>query len=120
MLQQASPTKTIAGRHYLRKLWFVFVGSDSSSAVILQSFSNSHFCPCALQLTGLWAYYTTEDDSLVQERVLAGERPYIDPLFRNNSSLADSVVQIWTPERSSPLQTHSDLWGSDYTITTAG
>ena len=29
---------------------------------------------------------------------------------------SDSAVQIWTPERSAPLQTHSDLWGSEDTV----
>ena len=30
---------------------------------------------------------------------------------------SDSAVQLWTPERSTPIQTHSDLWGSDDTVT---
>lgn len=29
---------------------------------------------------------------------------------------SDSAVQLWTPERSAPIQTHSNLWGSDDTV----
>jgi len=29
---------------------------------------------------------------------------------------SDSAVQLWTPERSAPIQTHSDLWGSADTV----
>ena len=29
---------------------------------------------------------------------------------------SDSAVQVWTPERSAPIQTHSDLWGSSDTV----
>lgn len=40
---------------------------------------------------------------------------WYDPQF---ASASDTAVQIWTPERSAPLQTHSDLWGSHDTVTT--
>jgi DDB1- and CUL4-associated factor 13 len=29
---------------------------------------------------------------------------------------SDSAVQLWTPERSTPIQTHDDLWGSADTV----
>jgi WD repeat and SOF domain-containing protein 1 len=29
---------------------------------------------------------------------------------------SDSAVQLWSPERSAPIQTHSDLWGSEDTV----
>jgi WD repeat and SOF domain-containing protein 1 len=29
---------------------------------------------------------------------------------------SDSAVQLWDPERSTPIQTHSGLWGSDDTV----
>lgn len=29
---------------------------------------------------------------------------------------SDSAVQLWTPDRTSPIQTHSELWGSDDTV----
>ncbi len=29
---------------------------------------------------------------------------------------SDSAVQLWSPERSAPIQTHSNLWGSDDTV----
>ena len=29
---------------------------------------------------------------------------------------SDSAVQVWTPERSTPIQTHDDLWGSTDTV----
>ena len=34
------------------------------------------------------------------------------------ATASDESVQIWTPERSTPLQTHSNLWGSDDTVST--
>jgi WD repeat and SOF domain-containing protein 1 len=32
------------------------------------------------------------------------------------ATASDSSVQIWTPERSASIQTHSDLWGTDDTV----
>ena len=32
------------------------------------------------------------------------------------ATASDSSVQIWTPERSAPMQTHSDLWGAVDTV----
>jgi len=32
------------------------------------------------------------------------------------ATASDSAVEIWSPDRSSPVQTHSDLWGSDDTV----
>mmetsp|Transcript_116690 Transcript_116690/g.174226 ORF Transcript_116690/g.174226 Transcript_116690/m.174226 type:complete len:453 (-) Transcript_116690:47-1405(-) len=29
---------------------------------------------------------------------------------------SDSAVQLWSPERSTPIQTHDDLWGSEDTV----
>lgn len=29
---------------------------------------------------------------------------------------SDSAVQLWSPDRSAPIQTHSNLWGSDDTV----
>lgn len=29
---------------------------------------------------------------------------------------SDSAVQLWSPERSAPIQTHSSLWGSEDTV----
>lgn len=29
---------------------------------------------------------------------------------------SDSAVQLWSPERSAPIQTHSELWGSEDTV----
>jgi WD repeat and SOF domain-containing protein 1 len=34
------------------------------------------------------------------------------------ATASDEAVQIWSPDRSMPLQTHSDLWGSEDTVTT--
>ncbi|GAX26115.1 WD repeat and SOF domain-containing protein 1 [Fistulifera solaris] len=34
------------------------------------------------------------------------------------ATASDSAVQLWTPERSTPVQTYSELWGSDDTVTT--
>lgn len=35
---------------------------------------------------------------------------------RQFATASDSAVQLWTPERSTPLQTHDDLWGSADTV----
>lgn len=35
---------------------------------------------------------------------------------RQFATASDSAVQLWTPERTSPLQTHDDLWGSADTV----
>ena len=32
------------------------------------------------------------------------------------ATASDSAVQIWSPDRSAPVQTHQDLWGSDDTV----
>ena len=32
------------------------------------------------------------------------------------ATASDEAVCIWSPERSTPLQTHADLWGSDDTV----
>lgn len=32
------------------------------------------------------------------------------------ATASDSSVQIWSPERSAPVQTHSDLWGTHDTV----
>ena len=32
------------------------------------------------------------------------------------ATASDSAVEIWSPERSAPVQTHQDLWGSDDTV----
>lgn len=38
---------------------------------------------------------------------------WFDPHF---ATASDEAVQIWSPERNSPIQTHSDLWGSHDTV----
>merc|ERR1740117_2246057 len=36
-------------------------------------------------LTGLWVFYDTDDDSVVQKKVINGTRAYIDPRWRTRS-----------------------------------
>ena len=36
----------------------------------------------------------------------------------NFATASDDAVQIWTSSRTSPISTHSQLWGSDDTVTT--
>jgi len=40
---------------------------------------------------------------------------WFDPQF---ATASDEAVQIWTPDRSLALQTHTDLWGSQDTVNT--
>jgi hypothetical protein len=40
-------------------------------------------------------FYTNEDDSIVQKRVLSGEKPFVDDRFRTSSSLVERrLVEI--------------------------
>lgn len=47
-----------------------------------------------IQLTGLWPFYDNEDDSVVQNKVSAGEQPYIDPRYQNRSYEEQHLVEI--------------------------
>jgi DDB1- and CUL4-associated factor 13 len=50
---------------------------------------------------------------------ISGTFHSIDHHWTDKSQFAtasDSAVQIWTPERSTPIQSHSDLWGSEDTV----
>jgi len=38
---------------------------------------------------------------------------WFDPVF---ATASDESVNIWSPERTTPIQTHSNLWGSDDTV----
>jgi len=45
-------------------------------------------------LTGLWVFYDEEDDSIVQERMIAKEQAYIDPRYRTRSFAEGALVKI--------------------------
>jgi hypothetical protein len=50
-------------------------------------------------LTGLWVFYDTDDDSVVQKKVINGTRAYVDPRWRQRSyietKLVDVMEQCW-------------------------
>ena len=50
-------------------------------------------------MTGLWVFYDTDDDSVVQKKVINGTRAYIDPRWRKRSyietKLVDVMEQCW-------------------------
>ena len=50
-------------------------------------------------MTGLWVFYDTDDDSVVQKKVINGTRAYIDPRWRTRSyietKLVDVMEQCW-------------------------
>ena len=45
-------------------------------------------------LTGLWVFFDEKDAHEVQKRVKAGEKPYIDPRFKENSPAEAKLVEI--------------------------
>jgi serine/threonine protein kinase len=45
-------------------------------------------------LTGLWVFYDENDDGKVQERVKAGEKPYIDPRYKEKSLVDAKLAEI--------------------------
>jgi hypothetical protein len=51
----------------------------------------SHFCR---QLTGLWPFYENEDDTVVQGKVSAGDRPFIDNRYQNRSWEERRLIDI--------------------------
>ncbi|KAL3941005.1 MAG: hypothetical protein SGARI_000754 [Bacillariaceae sp.] len=64
-----------------------------------------------------------QDHGLVDTWRIQGSFQSIDHQWDNGTSserqfatASDSAVQLWTPERSTPLQTHDDLWGSADTV----
>ena len=49
----------------------------------------------ATQLTGLWPFYENEDDAVVQGKVSAGDRPFIDRRYHQNRSREErNLVEI--------------------------
>lgn len=47
-----------------------------------------------MQLTGLWPFYENQDDTVVQGRVMAAERPFVDPRYHNRSWEERNLVEI--------------------------
>jgi hypothetical protein len=54
-------------------------------------------------LTGLWVFYDTDDDSVVQKKVINGTRAYVDPRWRERSyienKLVDVMEQCWVNDK---------------------
>jgi hypothetical protein len=55
-------------------------------------------------LHGLWVFYENEDDSVVQDKILSGEKPFIDPKYSTRSYAELQLVEIiqacWTLDPS--------------------
>ena len=45
-------------------------------------------------MTGLWVFYDTDDDSVVQKKVINGTRAYIDPRWRKRSYIETKLVGV--------------------------
>ena len=45
-------------------------------------------------LTGLWVYYDTEDDGVVQQKVVNGTLAFIDERYRSRSYIEGRMVEI--------------------------
>lgn len=43
-------------------------------------------------LTGLWPFYDVESTQVAQERVKSGIKPYIDPRYQKEKSLAEAKL----------------------------
>jgi WD repeat and SOF domain-containing protein 1 len=106
------------------------------------SVTGEHFYSCSDDgMVHQWAIHATnkqDDDGGVAAKVpfgAANDEPFHGPLstWRTPGSFksidhhwfdsqfataSDEAVQIWSPERSMPLQTHNDLWGSQDSVTT--
>lgn len=54
------------------------------------SFGNNIFT----LLTGLWNFYDTDDDETVQEKVIAGERAFVDPRWKQRSFIESELVDL--------------------------
>jgi serine/threonine protein kinase len=52
-------------------------------------------------LHGLWVFYENEDDSVVQDKILSREKPFIDPQYYSTKSyseqqLVEIIEACWT------------------------
>lgn len=45
-------------------------------------------------LTGLWVFYENDDDGVVQDKVIAGQRAYIDDRYRNHSYIEGKLIDL--------------------------
>jgi DDB1- and CUL4-associated factor 13 len=66
------------------------------------------------------ASHETSQYGPIESWRIAGNFKSIDHHYQNDffATASDSAVQIWTSTRTSPVSTHSDLWGSNDTVTT--
>lgn len=91
--------------------------------------TGDHFYSCGEDgLVHLWSIHPTSS-GMVGDQAQHGplstwrtagsfkslDHHWFDPQF---ATASDEAVQVWSPERSTPLQTFSDLWGSEDTVTT--
>lgn len=45
-------------------------------------------------LTGLWVFYENDDDGVVQDKVIAGKRAYVDDRYRNHSFVERKLIEL--------------------------
>ena len=67
-----------------------FAANDLNEKIDIFSFGNNIYG----LLTGLWVFYDNEDDEVVQEKIVAGETPYIDKRYRTRSYAEGRLVEI--------------------------
>jgi len=82
------------------------LSSSSADATVVDSSSSS-------------SSFQQQDRGLLDTWRIQGSFQSIDHQWdteRQFVTASDSAVQLWTPERSAPIQTHSDLWGSADTV----
>lgn len=90
--------------------------------------NGEHFYSCGEDgQMHLWSIHATMDSATGQAQhgplstwrttgsFKSMDHHWFDPQF---ATASDEAVQVWSPERTTPLQTFSDLWGSEDTVTT--
>ena len=45
-------------------------------------------------LTGLWVFYEVDDDEVVQERVIKGDRAIVDPRWKKEGFIESKLVEL--------------------------
>jgi len=67
-----------------------YTPTNLNEAIDVFSFGNNIYA----LLTGLWVFYDTDDDSVVQTTVINGTRAFIDPRWKKRSYIESKLVEV--------------------------
>ena len=45
-------------------------------------------------MTGLWVFYTTDDDQVTQKKIIGGKTAYLDPRYARRSFAEGKLVEV--------------------------